>query len=90
MTNQLRKFWFDSKAAKASNKIEDVEKLQTYIEQLSMWKTKNKRKLLWFGPNIELKNNTILFSDDYESLLEPAVAVKDLGVMVDLNASFEV
>ena len=47
-----------------------------------------KFQLVRFGKDQEIKNNTILFSDEMKEVISPKETVRDLGIMIDSNASF--
>ena len=97
---KLLKFVDDSKAMKASKTPDDIQRFQVALDELSSWEEDNnmtfnttKFQLIRLGANKALKEGTkiyiekpSLFSPDKP--LEESRSVKDLGIMVDSDASF--
>ena len=47
-----------------------------------------KFQLLRIGPNINLKENTLIFSPEYSDIVENKDVIKDLGIMIDEDISY--
>ena len=74
---------------------EDVELLQKELEKLDEWAKANnmefngkKFQVVRYGQNEELKNNTEYFSGAYEEIIERFETIRDLGVQLSDDASF--
>ena len=84
--------------AKIKDKIEteeDVEKMQDNMERLYKWQTDNKMKfngkkfqVLRYGNNKELKENTLYFTENTESIIEEFTELRDLGIILSNDAKF--
>ena len=73
----------------------DVEKMQEDLDRIYSWADKNNMKfnsdkfeLLRYGKNQDLKDDTIYFSAD-NNIIEEKEALRDLGIIMKNNASFE-
>ena len=85
----------DTKIKQRVNNEEDVENLQKELEKLDEWATENNMKfngkkfqVVRYGRNEELKNNTEYFSGAYEEIIERFETIRDLGVQLSDDASF--
>ena len=85
----------DTKVKQNVNTEEDVEKLQRELEKLDQWAKSNnmnfngkKFQVVRYGPNEELKNSTEYFSGSYDEIIERFETVRDLGVQLSDDASF--
>ena len=85
----------DTKVKQKVNTEEDVEKLQKELEKLDKWAKSNnmnfngkKLQVVRYGPNEELKNSTEYFSGSYDEIIERFDMVRDLGVQLSDDASF--
>ena len=94
---KVLKFVDDSKAFQAVSNEDDVEKLQISLDKLYKWQVNNnvafnssKFQLLRIGPNKELKQDTLLFTNDMKEALAPADNVRDLGIQMDSEVNFNV
>ena len=52
------------------------------------WNEK-KFQLLWFGPNRDLKEETYIFTPNFNDIIEAKNYVKDLGILVDNMYSYK-
>ena len=66
------------------------------MEMIYNWADKNhmrwnndKFQLLRVGPNLELKDNTYLFTPNFEDIIEQKPYIKDLGIYVDSNLNYK-
>ena len=85
----------DTKIKQRVNNEEDVENLQKELEKLDEWANENNMKfngkkfqVVRYGRNEELKNNTEYFSGAYEEIIERFETIRDLGVQLSDDASF--
>ena len=85
----------DTKVKQKVNTEEDVEELQQELEKLDKWANANNMKfngkkfqVVRYGPNEELKNNTEYFAGNYEEVIERFNSIRDLGVQMSDDASF--
>ena len=74
----------------------DVEKLQAELDKLFHWQENNnmlfngsKFQLVRYGPNEELKHNTLYFTENTEHIIERCSSVRDLGVILSDTGKFE-
>ena len=95
MTAQTLVYVDDTKVKQKVNTEEDVEKLQRELEKLDKWAKCNNMKfngkkfqVVRYGRNEELKNNTEYFSGAYEEIIERFETIRDLGVQLSDDASF--
>ena len=86
----------DAKVKKQIETEEDVEHLQESMNKLYEWETKNKMKfngskfqVLRYGPNEELKNNTMYFTGQMEEVITQFSSLRDLGVIMSDDAKFD-
>ena len=85
--------------AKVKNKIkdeEDVEALQKDLDRLYKWEEDNQMKfngskfqLLRYGPDEDIKSDTVYFTGQMENIIEQFFSLKDLGVIMSDSAKFE-
>ena len=92
----ILKFVDDSKILGKVNDENDIEKFQKHMEMIYNWADKNhmrwnndKFQLLRVGPNLELKENTYLFTPNFEDIIEQKPYIKDLGIYVDSNLNYK-
>ena len=85
----------DTKIKQKVKNEEDVELLQKELEKLDEWAKANnmefngkKFQVVRYGQNEELKNNTEYFSGAYEEIIERFETIRDLGVQLSDDASF--
>ena len=85
----------DTKIKQKVNTEEDVECFQKELEKLDEWAKANNMKfngkkfqVVRYGQNEELKNNTEYFSGAYEEIIERFETIRDLGVQLSDDASF--
>ena len=95
LTAQTLVYVDDTKVKQKVNTEEDVENLQRELEKLDKWANDNnmnfngkKFQVVRYGPNEELKNNTEYFSGVYDEIIERFNSVRDLGVQLSDDASF--
>ena len=92
----ILKYVDDMKAMRRITDEEDVETFQNALNTLYNWQEANnmeyngsKFQLLRFGRIDILKDSTLLFTSDVQDIIEPVHVVKDLGVLMDDQASFK-
>ena len=85
----------DTKIKQKVNSEEDVECFQKELEKLDEWAKSNnmqfngkKFQVVRYGQNEELKNNTEYFSGSYEEIIDRFESIRDLGVQLSEDASF--
>ena len=90
------KFVDDTKVVKGVSRSEDVEDLQATMEKIYAWQRRrnmsfnsSKFKILRIGKNEDLKDTTNLFTDGMKEILVGEDYVKDLGILMDKNATFK-
>ena len=86
----------DSKVKDKVNTEEDVEKLQSNLNKIFLWEKTNNMKfnggkfqILRYGPNKELKENTLYFTGEMIDVIEQVSQVKDLGIILTDDGKFE-
>ena len=86
----------DTKIKDIIKEEEDVEKLQSNLDRLFDWQEANNMKfngakfqLLRYGPDEEIKNNTLYFTDNYEHIIERFSSLRDLGVILSEDGKFD-
>lgn len=94
--SKLKVYVDDTKAKKSVKELNDVELLQNDLNKMYTWALENnmqfngtKFQLMRFGDNEDLKENTIYFTEDMKEVIERFEKVKDLGVIINENASFK-
>ena len=92
----VKLFVDDAKIKDKINSEEDVEALQDNLDKLYKWEESNKMKfngakfqILRYGPNEDLKNNTIYFTGNTEDIIEQLPSFRDLGIIISDNAKFD-
>ena len=93
---KLLKFVDDSKVLTRINCEEDVFNLQNDLKCVYGWAEANhmrwndlKFQILRSGKNEEVINNTTVFSPDYGEVVEAKETIKDLGILVDSEFSYD-
>ena len=91
-----RLFVDDAKLKDLIETEDDVEKLQKSMKKLFERESKNQMKfngskfqLLRYGPNEDIKNNTMYFTGQMEEVITEFSSLRDLGVIMSNNAKFE-
>jgi hypothetical protein len=91
----IKIFVDDTKVKNKIEKAEDVENLQENLDKLYLWQEENsmrfngtKFQLMRYGPNEEIKNDTLYFTDKTENIIERQSSVRDLGVILSEDAKF--
>ena len=86
----------DSKVSMPISKEEDVEIFQKELEIFYRWASINHMDfnslefvVLRYGPNEELKENTIYFSNDMLAPIDSLDTHKDLGVLMSRSGDFK-
>ena len=82
---------------KSSIKTEvDIEELQGNLDKFYLWEVKNKMKFngskfqcIRYGPNEELKNDTVYFTANMEGVIDQFSSLRDLGVILSDDAKFD-
>ena len=87
---------YDAKMKDIIKNEDDVEKLQENLDKLFEWQAENnmllngsKFQILRYGPNEELKNDTLYFTDDTENLIDRFSSLRDLGVILSDDGRFD-
>ena len=85
----------DTKAVKKIESVEDVINLQEDLYKLHQWSLTNnmvynggKFVSIRYGKDIEMKESTLYFSGDTEEIIEEKESIRDLGVIMQNDASF--
>ena len=86
----------DSKVKKAVQDENDIEALQQELDKIYNWEYDNimkfnggKFQVVRYGPNKDLKEDTVYFTSNMEEVIEQVSYAKDLGVILLDNAKFE-
>ena len=94
---KILKYVDDTKLIKGVSSPDDVDSFQQTLQKVYNWQDLNnmvfnpdKFQLIRMGPNQLLKDETSLFTGDYDNMIEPATDIRDLGVQVDNLCTFEV
>ena len=89
VTANTKIFVDDTKIKDIIMEEEDVEKLQDNLDKLFDWEETNNMKfngakfqVLRYGPNENIKKNTLYFTNNYEHLIERFTSLRDLGVIL--------
>ena len=92
---KVLKYVDDTKVIKGVRTKEDVEDLQKTMDKVYSWQVQNmsfncgKFQMLRIGKNEELKNETLLFTNDMGEIIESKDIVKDLGILVGADGTFK-
>ena len=96
VTANTKIFVDDTKIKDIIIEEEDVEKLQANLDKLFDWEEENNMKfngakfqLIRYGPNEDIKNNTLYFTNNYEHVIERFSSLRDLGVILSEDGRFE-
>ena len=91
ITANMKLFVVDAKVKDLIEKEEDVEELQKNLDKLYQWEVNNKMKfngekfqLLRYGPNEDMKMDTLYFTGDKQFS-----SLRDLGVIMSDTARFD-
>ena len=94
--SDIKLFVDDAKLKIEVKTEENIEELQNDLEKLYEWQTENKMKFngtkfqaLRYGPNEEIKNNTLYFTQNMEEIIPRMSSVRDLGVIMSDTGTFE-
>ena len=95
VTANTKIFVDDSKIKDIIDEKEDVEKLQANLDKLFDWEEDNNMKfngakfqLIRYGPNENIKNNTLYFTDNYEHVIDRFSSLRDLGLILSEDGRF--
>ena len=90
------KYVDDTKVFGRISTTEDVLNFQQDLDQIYSWAHSNKMKwnnlklqLLRLGPDNQLKEDTLLFSEFHDQVVVESQTVKDLGVLMDRDLSYK-
>ena len=90
------KYVDDTKVFGRISSTEDVLNFQQDLDQIYSWAHSNKMKwnnlklqLLRLGPDNQLKEDTLLFSEYHDQVVVESQTVKDLGVLMDRDLSYK-
>ena len=93
MTANMKFFVDDAKILDSIKTEEDIEELQGNLEKLYIWEAKNKMKFngskfqcIRYGPNEDLKKDTLYFTANMEEVIEQFSNLRDLGVILSDDA----
>ena len=96
VTSNVKLFVNDAKVKRRIEDENDVENLQSDLEKLYCWQKRNNMKFngdkfqaLQYGPNEDIKNNTIYFTAEMEDVIERFSSLRDLGVILSDDGKFE-
>ena len=85
----------DAKVKEKIESDEDVENMQNNLEKLYKWQNDNDMKfngkkfqVLRYGPNEDLKNRTMYFTENMENVIEQFPELRDLGIILSDDAKF--
>ena len=84
------KYIDDTKCIKGIRTSEDNDDFQSLLEEMYQWQRSNnmlfnsrKFQLLHLGPNQDLKDESMVFTNELLEVVEPTNQVRDLGIMID-------
>ena len=93
--SKLLKFVDDSKVLTRTTSDDDVLKLQNDLASIYNWANQNNMKwnelkfqILRIGRNESLKNDTVIFSPDYQEIVDRKDVIKDLGILIDQELNY--
>ena len=96
VTANTKIFVDDTKIKDIIIEEENIEKLQANLDKLFDWEEENNMKfngakfqLIRYGPNEDIKNNTLYFTNNYEHVIERFSSLRDLGVILSEDGRFE-
>ena len=96
LTASTKLFVDDAKVKKQILNEEDVENLQNNLDTLYTWEKTNKMKLngekfqlLRYGPNEEIKRDTLYFTSDMNEVISQFSSLRDLGIIMSDDAKFK-
>ena len=85
----------DTRISRKVETEDDVEALQSDLEKLYSWQSKNnmlfnstKFEVMRYGANSDLKKSTSYFTPDFENIIEEKSSLRDLGIILSNDASF--
>ena len=91
----ILKFVDDTKVMGDIKNEDDILMLQNNLDKIYSWACDNnmrwnngKFQILRIGSNKELIEDTLLFSPDYENVIESKSFIKDLGILVDTDVRY--
>ena len=94
-TASTKLFVDDAKMKKQVMGEEDVEDLQSNLDTLYTWEKRNKMKfngtkfqLLRYGPNENIKKDTLYFTSNMEEVIDQFSSLRDLGIIMSDDAKF--
>jgi ribonuclease P/MRP protein subunit RPP40 len=94
-SSMILKYVDDTKVIKGVSSAEDMEALQDDLEKLYQWQQSNnmewngtKFQALRMGSNQTLREESLLFTPNFEDPIEEMELVKDLGVFMDRLGTF--
>ena len=86
----------DTRLTKIISSEQDAEDFQKDLEKIFLWSKENnmlfnstKFELLQYGKNEDLKNSYNYLSPDHENIIERKNVLRDLGVLMNDDATFE-
>ena len=85
----------DKKVKDVIREEKDVEKLQEELDKLFDWQEANQMLFngskfqLRYGPDEELKNSTLYFTDNTEHIIEKYSSLRDFGIILSEDGKFQ-
>ena len=96
MTAVKKVYVDDTKVKKGVKNEDDVESLQNDLTKIYQWAKENnikfngnKFQVVRYGNNEILKNETMYFTEDTNEIIERFETLKDLGVIISEDATFD-
>ena len=96
ITANIKIFVDDTKMKNVIYNENDVEELQTNLDKLFDWQEENnmlyngsKFQLIRYGPNEDIREDTLYFIDNYENIIERYSSLRDLGVILSEDGKFK-
>ena len=94
--HKILKYVVDSKFMGVVNKSDDVATFHEKLNQIYNWATENNMRwndmkfgLMRFGKDQCIKEDTILFTPGFENVIDYKEIIKDLGIKIDPELSYE-
>ena len=93
---RILKFVDDSKIIRGVRNHEEVQQFQEDLEKIYSWADSNhmrwnqgKFQMLRMGPNSQLIQDTILYTQGNQKAIKTKESIKDLGIMVDTTLRYK-
>ena len=96
VTASIKLFVDEAKVKKKIETEEDVENFQENLDKLYEWEDMKKMKfngskfkVLRYGPNAEINENTVYFTSSMEDIIERGTSLRDLGIILSDDGKFQ-